>query len=217
MGTGIARWDFSERVIVVTNAGLERGAAQAQAFADAGASVVAVEPQIDNEAFVTDLARMIEVDHGRLDALVLNDREVEDSSLLDVTVEDWQRLVRTSLTGPFLCAKHLVPIMARAGYGKIVVTTGPESSCGIPGRAHACAIHHALAGFVKDLAIEIAEDQLNANVAEAGRSVGDVDSDATLNALTRSVMWLCSDASRFVTGAIVGGGSTPHVPFDAAT
>src|SRR4051794_40693163 len=111
MTGGTAHWNFGARVVVITNTHLARGGAQARAFADAGATVIACDANMDltNEGAVSDLARRIDGEHGRLDALVVNDAGAPESQLLDVSVEDWQMLVKKSLTAPFLCAKHLIP------------------------------------------------------------------------------------------------------------
>jgi 3-oxoacyl-[acyl-carrier protein] reductase len=60
---------------------------------------------------------------GRVDILV-NDaaynKWIPYKQLADLSLEDWNRIVTTNLTGPFLCTKAVAPIMRRQGRGRIV-------------------------------------------------------------------------------------------------
>jgi NAD(P)-dependent dehydrogenase (short-subunit alcohol dehydrogenase family) len=222
MPQGVAEWNFEDRVVVVTNAGSPRGVGQVRAFAAAGATVYAcvgldgdVAPDLsggvqlsvdfDSEASVARLAERISTDCERLDVLVVNDLGGEDARLLGVSDLTWQHLIDASLTSAFLAAKHLTPMMVPARSGKVVFTTGPESSFDAPPRGHVSAVRHAIAGLAKVLAIELAEHQINVNVAAGGPGVDLADATAIV-ALTNQVLWLSSDAARFTTGSVVHAG-----------
>ena len=215
-------WRFDDRVVVVTDAGAEAAATQAAAFAAAGArvyachralpaesaacSVAAVAVDFTVESQVADLAAMISGDAGRLDVLVINPPLVEgECPLVDVDDGKWQRLIADGLTGAFLAAKHLAPLMFALRSGAIVLTAGPESCRGAPGRAHVSASHHAIVGLAKDLAIDAAQHQINVNVAAEARSSG--DGRSATDVLTHTVLWLASDAARFVTGTVLVAGA----------
>ena len=60
---------------------------------------------------------------GRLDALVNNAGIAVFKPILDVTFEDWSRVLAVNLTGPFLCAQAAVPLMRAGGGGAIVNIT----------------------------------------------------------------------------------------------
>jgi NAD(P)-dependent dehydrogenase (short-subunit alcohol dehydrogenase family) len=199
--SGNAKWRFEGRVVVVTDPASARGAAQVRAFEDAGAAVYAFE--MTGEASVEALARRIEEEKGRLDVLVMNDPAAATDALVDVEVEEWQRLIASGPTAAFLAAKHLAPLMFPRDYGKIVITTGPESSFGIAGRAHVGASRAALLGLARDLAIEFAEHHVNVNVAAAAAAVDESGDPDAVRALTHAVLWLSSDASRYVTASLV--------------
>ena len=60
---------------------------------------------------------------GRLDALVNNAGIAIFKPILDVTYEDWQRVLAVNLTGPFLCTQAAAPLMRDTGGGSIVNIT----------------------------------------------------------------------------------------------
>ena len=222
VASGHARWNFEGRVVVVTAADSPRGRAQVAGFAAAGAAVyachgagrapdlpiwppevVSVAVDLCTEAGAAELTERVERRHGRLDALVVNDPGDSDAAFVDVTDAVWQQRVRNGLSAAFLAAKYLSGLMIPQRYGKIIFTTGPESSVGLPGRVHVCAVRHGVCGLAKVLAIELAEHQVNVNVAAAA-DVVDLQADATsIAALTSQVLWLAGDAGRFVTGGVV--------------
>lgn len=60
---------------------------------------------------------------GRLDALVNNAGIAIFKPILEVTIEDWSRVLAVNLTGPFLCVQAAVPLMRDSGGGAIVNIT----------------------------------------------------------------------------------------------
>ena len=155
------------------------------------------------------LAAEIAADHGRLHALVINDSIHKERPLVEVSIGDWNEMLGKGVTAAFHCAKHLGPLMFPSRYGKIVITTGPESTSGFAGRAHMCASRHAMVGLVKDLAIEMAEHRVNVNIAAPDHAVDTDASPEAIAALTHSVLRLACDASRFVTGSVVRAAPEP--------
>ncbi len=57
---------------------------------------------------------------GRLDILVNNAGVCSVSPVLEMTLEEWQRIIETDLTGVFLCTKAVLPTMASERYGRII-------------------------------------------------------------------------------------------------
>ena len=222
-GGGAPRWSFTDRVVIVLNASEPRGRAQVAAFTDAGATVVTVDHEhpalaVDrtppqrgvartiarvDEDEIAGVASFVEDRFGTLDILVLNGTPVESKALIEMDEADWDSVIFKQLTGTFLWFKHLVPIMIPARKGKVIVSTGPETAAGVAGQTHLCAARHAIFGLVKGLACEQGQNQINVNVVCPGLDVDDLQAEghaAALAELTDNVMWLASDASRFVTG-----------------
>jgi len=147
------------RVIVVTGAGQGLGATTARLLAELGATVAAIDIEIDGVRRVTDQiteelgqALAIECDvsdeasveaaaatvvkeFGRIDGLVNNAGIIRWGRLETLAVDDWDALVSVNLRGTFLCTKHFGGTMVEQESGSIVnissVAGGaPQPNCG---------------------------------------------------------------------------------------
>jgi NAD(P)-dependent dehydrogenase (short-subunit alcohol dehydrogenase family) len=125
-----------DRVCVITGAASGIGAASATRFADEGARVVGVDLAPDSpaelslQADVSDEQAVIEVyaqvreSFGRIDVLFNNAgiNPSEDGSVLDTSLEDWQRVHDVNLRSVFVCCKHGIPHLLESGGGSVINT-----------------------------------------------------------------------------------------------
>ncbi len=132
------------RIALVTGAAQGLGAAIARELAEAGATVVvgdinedrarqtgneiaaaglSAEPRRLDVSDADDAERAVDelvARHGRLDVLVNNAGTDVTLSVEEMSVKDWDRVLRVNLHGPFLMAKFALPAMKRQGRGHIV-------------------------------------------------------------------------------------------------
>jgi NAD(P)-dependent dehydrogenase (short-subunit alcohol dehydrogenase family) len=87
------------------------------------AVTLAIECDVADAPGVTRAFAAIKERFGRLDALVNNAGIAIFKPILEVTYEDWQRVLAVNLTGPFLCAQAAAPLMRDTGGGAIVNIT----------------------------------------------------------------------------------------------
>ena len=147
-------FDLEGRVVFVTGSARRVGRAIAMAFADQGANLVihhvspgsaeqarsAVEEITGRglDAIVVrgdqsnpeEVARMVEEvrDHyGRLDALVNSAAILKRTQLLDVTYEEWQRVIDVNLTGPFLLTQHAARLMIETDTAGVIINISDNS------------------------------------------------------------------------------------------
>lgn len=153
----------------------------------------------------------------------------ELGSVTDVSLAGWRDTLDTNLTGAFLGAKYQVPAMVERGGGSIVFnSTFVGYTVGMPGMTAYAASKAGLIGLTKVLAAEYGAHGVRANAilpggtdTPMGREVADTPEARTfvegLHALkriampeeiARSVLYLASDTSSFVTGSamLVDGG-----------
>ena len=145
-------------------------------------------------------------EHGRLDLLVNNAGLAVDALLLRLKEEDWERVLRTNLTGVFHCTKAAVRAMVRARYGRIVNLTSVVAEMGNAGQvaARGVTVNAVAPGLVETDMTAGLDDQQRAfytNVIPAGRI-------ATPEEVAGAVAFLVSPEAGYITGQVlhVNGG-----------
>ncbi|HYB82013.1 MAG TPA: SDR family oxidoreductase [Mycobacterium sp.] len=179
----------SDRVVVVTGAGRGIGAAIAARFADEGAAVVAADvelpvggdPRIDYQCVdvscaddVTGLFSRIIAAHGRVDVLVNNAGIWFRRRFMEISVDEWDRVLAVNLRGVFLCTKAVVDPMAAAGGGAIVNIGSQAGLTVTRGQgAHYHASKAAISHLTKVLAFELGRMGIRVNCVAPGATLPD--------------------------------------------
>jgi NAD(P)-dependent dehydrogenase (short-subunit alcohol dehydrogenase family) len=132
------------KVCVITGAASGIGAESAQVFMEEGATVVGVDLRDDgvgtqslavdvaDEQQVSDLYNRVRREHGRVDVLFNNAgiSPTDDASVLETTVEAWQRVQDVNLKSVFLCCKHGIPHLIEGGGGSVINTASFVATMG---------------------------------------------------------------------------------------
>lgn len=179
----------SGKTALVTGAGSGLGRSIALALAEAGADVAITElaSRLQNARAVADSIRAMgrkallvrldvtsvkgiqravhEVMKGfsRIDILVNNAGINVPKQALDVTEEDWDRVLDVNLKGAFFCAQAVGREMVRRGSGKIINIASQNGVVGYHDRAAYCSSKAGLVNLTRVLAIEWAPHQVNVN------------------------------------------------------
>jgi 3-oxoacyl-[acyl-carrier protein] reductase len=254
-----AAFDFTDQVVVVTGAGAGIGQGIAAAFHAAGARVAlgdvreaplkraaaALGPDrvfaqavdVRDEGSVTAFVAAAEKLLGPVAAVVANAGIYPNTPVIDMDVEEWDRVMETNVRGVFLtCRAAARTMVARGTPGKIITISSGAYASGRPGAAHYCASKAAVVMFTKVLALELATARINVNCIAPG--FVRVDSEVSplteeyVTALTRGIPWgrqgtprdianaalfLASPYADYVTGEVlaVNGGTSAgrsHLP-----
>jgi 3-oxoacyl-[acyl-carrier protein] reductase len=171
---------------------------------------------------------------GRLDVLCHNAGIYPEVLLEDMTIADWDLVMRTNLTSSFLAIKASLPAMKAQRYGRIVLVssiTGPR--VGFPGLSHYAASKGGMNGFMRTVALEVAPHNVTINAVEPGsirtEGLADLGADAIAameeyipmgvlgepEDIGNAALFLASDDARFITGQSIvvdGGQILPEVP-----
>ena len=176
---------LQDRVVVVTGGGSGIGLASTRRLAAEGARVVvgdideaagaAAAKEVDGLFVPVDVAVEDQVDalfdaavetYGRLD-VAFNNAGIsppEDDSLLDTDLDVWRRVQEVNLTSVFLCCKHAIPHMQRAGKGSIINTA---SFVAVMGAATSQISYTASKGGVlamtRELGVQFARENIRVN------------------------------------------------------
>jgi NAD(P)-dependent dehydrogenase (short-subunit alcohol dehydrogenase family) len=138
----VARLDG--KVCVVTGASSGIGAESARLFMDEGATVAGVDLRDDgvgtlalavdvaDEQQVADLYTRVRSEFGRIDVLFNNAgiSPSDDASVLDTTLDAWQRVQDVNLKSVFLCCKHGIPHLIDGGGGSVINTASFVATMG---------------------------------------------------------------------------------------
>ena len=167
---------------------------------------------------------------GRLDCAFNNAGiNIEHGPVADCTEAEWDRVLVVNLKGVWLCMKYEIPHMIAAGGGSIVNTASIVGLAGSRNTPAYVASKHGIVGLTRAAALEYGRAGIRVNAVCPGaiktqmyldREGDDPENNARIaaaNALNRlgtgedvagAVLWLCSDASVFVTGhcLVVDGG-----------
>jgi 3-oxoacyl-[acyl-carrier protein] reductase len=211
------------------------GSAAAEIVA-AGGEAVPFEVDVADPDGVASLTRAVTGLWGRIDVLINNAGVGLNRPFLETTLEEWEHVLRTNLTGTFLCAQAAAGVMVRQGSGRIVNVASISGQRGGQGRA---AYGSAKAGVIlltKVMAVELAPQGVAVNAI----APGPVDTDqsrenhtpATRRAyreriplrrygehreVAAAALFLASDQASFITGHVLnvdGGFGAAGLMFD---
>ena len=195
------------RNAVITGGGRGIGAAVTRSLAEAGATVLACSR---NEAAATELIAQLNVRGdracsvacdvtdpqsvaamaayaadklGHIDILVNNAGRAHSAPLHHQTLEEWNRLFAVNATGTFLCTQAFAPAMAKEGWGRVVNIASLAARKGMRYVSAYAATKHAVLGFTRCIAAEMAERGVTVNAICPGY----VDTDMTTQTVERII------------------------------
>ena len=164
---------FQEKVVLITGGTTGIGLKTAERIAAEGGTVYvgslegaavpsakALKLDVTDEAGWAATIRSVVDEAGRLDVLVNNAGTRESNAIEDTTLEQWDRLIRTNMTGTFLGCRAAVPALKAAGGGAIV---NLGSITGIRGTEHMVAYSASKSG-ITTLTASLALDLASANI-----------------------------------------------------
>ena len=237
------------RTALVTAAGQNVGRQVALAFAQAGANVVinglsdlGKLEKVAGEAegfgvkalpYLADcsvwpaVSAMVEAaikEFGSVDVAVSAVGIRPHQAFHEISIEDWDRVVRTNLNSAFYVDRAVIPHMRSNRFGRIIHMAGSDALFPLENRAHVVATKHALHGLAKAVALEYGPEGITANSVAPGwinternpdwfpglqerlaglettlplRHLGEVED------ISNACLYLASDMGKFITGQMI--------------
>jgi 3-oxoacyl-[acyl-carrier protein] reductase/2-deoxy-D-gluconate 3-dehydrogenase len=129
-----------------------------------GASALAVPTDVTNSASVDDLVGAALAEFGAIDVLVNNSGVYEDVPMVEMSDEQWDRVVSTNLRGTFLCSRAVGRHFMSRSRGRAVNIASNLGLVGRAGFSAYCASKAAIINFTRAVALEWAQfgSQMNA-------------------------------------------------------
>ncbi len=247
-------FDFSDATAVVLGGAAGLGRAMAEGLAAHGATVCivsrsadkakeaadAIASQFDGRCWpcAADVASEASIERlrdtlserfaGRVN-IAINSAGINTRNPVEkIALEEWESIQRVNVTGAFLFARAMFPLLKHAGWGRLINITSIFASRSFPGRSSYASSKGALLQLTKTLAIEWAEQGITANAISPGPFFTDMTRPildnpeayrrfcehvpmkrfAEPSELITACLFLASRGSTFVTGAevVVDGG-----------
>jgi NAD(P)-dependent dehydrogenase (short-subunit alcohol dehydrogenase family) len=209
----------------------ERCEEAAEALRTHGVQTLALGCDVKDKASIQQVAEEALAKFGRIDILVNNAGVSWGASVEEMTVEQWDKVLSTNLTGTFLFCQAVGKAMASQGSGKIINIASVAGLGGSSSELQAIGYHASKGGviaFTKDLACKWAAHNIQVNAIAPGwfpthmsKHVIEHRKDSLLQKiplgrfggdhdLKGAAVFLASDAAAYVTGhvLVVDGGQT---------
>ena len=217
-----------ERAKVVVAARREKeGKETAQLVKEAGSEGIFVRTDVTDEEDVRALVERTVKEYGGLDYALNNAGFDEaETSLIEETSSDFDKIMNVNVKGVWLCMKFEIPEMIRKGAGAIVNMSSGAGVIGIPQTPIYDASKHAVLGLTKSAALGYAKSGIRINAVAPGlvktdmiasinkqfmdtlKSMHPIGRIADPEEIANAVVWLLSDKASFVPGhtLLVDGG-----------
>jgi NAD(P)-dependent dehydrogenase (short-subunit alcohol dehydrogenase family) len=191
---------------------------------DLGVGALAVLADVGDPAAVQSMVDQATKTFGSVDISVSNASLRLHTPFLDISLEEWQRIINSNLNASFYLARAVIPGMKQRGWGRIIHISGRDGFMPIPNRVHNITCKAGVYAMAKALALEFGPFGITANTVSPGlidttrdwtqypqfrngygerikeipvRRPGHVDEIAAACA------YLASDAAGFVTGQVI--------------
>ena len=222
------------RTVLVTGGNRGIGLAIAQAFAADGDNVAVTHrgsdvPQglfgvrcdVTSAEDVDTAFTAVEAEFGPVEVLISNAGITDDTLLMRMGEESFQRVLDANLTGAYRVAKRATPGMLKARRGRMIFISSVVALVGSPGQANYAASKAGLIGLARSIARELGSRSITANVIAPGFVETDMTAEltearrkeilgsvplqryGTPEEIAGAALYLASDAAAYVSGVVL--------------
>jgi glucose 1-dehydrogenase len=208
----------------------------------AGGNAIGFQCDVSVESEVIGMFKAIIEKFGAVDILINNAGIQRDAKLTDMTLEQWNAVISTNLTGQFLCAREAVREFLRRGVtatsksaGKIICISSVHEVIPWAGHVNYASSKGGIMMMMKSIAQEYAPHKIRVNSIAPGAIATGINREAwdtpehlqkllklipskrigQVDDIGRAAVWLASDDSDYVNGAtlFIDGGMTLYPGF----
>lgn len=217
-GRDVAIWDRDGDLAAKEAAELQHG----------GLNVIGQAVDVTERSDIETASEAVRSAFGPITIVVTSAGVAPMTPFTDVTLDEWEHVIRVNLTGTFESIQAVVPDMIEAGWGRIVTIASSSAQSGAPRMAHYAASKGAVFALTKSLAVELGGHGITANsipprtidtpmlraspafrgrvdegLANAGarNAVGRAGTPADIAA---ACTFLCSASAGYISGQIIG-------------
>ncbi len=196
---------------------------------EVGSRAIGLRLDVADAQSATQMAEAAVHEFGQVDALINNAAlygGLKGGRFDAITEADWDAAMTVNVKGIWNCCKAVVPAIRKSGGGSVVNIASLAATYGMPFTLHYTTSKAAVIGLTRGLARELGRDNIRVNAVApsavltegtreffAGKAEKALETIRNSQAIPRNleaadvagtVLWLVSDASRFVTGQTIG-------------
>jgi len=229
IGEGICKIFCNEGATVALWDVLPDGEKTANKIAKGGGKIFFQNVDVSSQDSVDTAVSQIVSDYGRIDVLINNAGIIRDRSILKMSREEWDQVMRVNIDSLYITAKAIVPHMKVANYGRIISASSINAFQGAFGQTNYSASKAAIVGFTHSLCREVGKynitvnavapgfiktemtDSMPEDVIQAGVSMIPVGRIGTPEDMAYAYLFLASKEAGFISGHTLhaNGGAMP--------
>jgi NAD(P)-dependent dehydrogenase (short-subunit alcohol dehydrogenase family) len=212
--------------VVVADVNEAGGTSVVDAIISLGGSAIYAQVDVTEEAQIEALMALAVGEYGRLDGIVNNAATIAVAAVEELSVDEWDRVMKVNGRGVFLGCKHAIVQFKKQGGGGAIVNIGSISGVvGLAQQPAYCASKGAVIQLTRQIAMEYAGDNIRCNTVGPGSVDGEFfqmyldgqgDASAALEAvldahpmgrvaqpeeIAEAITFLISDNASFITGS----------------
>ncbi len=191
-----------------------------QIISEGGKAAAIAADVSDHEQVKNMISRTVEM-FGKIDILINNAGIIADSFINKMTLEQWDKVIATNLTGTFYCIREAVPYMIENGYGRIINTSSVAARKGAVAQSNYAASKAGIIGMTLSLAQELGKYNITVNAVAPGYVATDMTSNlpekimerankvipvkrfGTPEEMAAAFLYLASDEAAYCNGAVL--------------
>ena len=229
IGEGICKVFCNEGATVALWDVLEEGQKTADRIAKNGGKIFYQKVDVSSQESVDKAVAKVISEYGKIDVLINNAGIIRDRSILKMSREEWDQVMRVNVDSLFITAKAVVPHMKTANYGRIISASSVNAFQGAFGQTNYSASKAAIVGFTHSLCREVGKynitvnaiapgfiktemtDSMPQDVIQAGISMIPVGRIGTPEDMGHAYLFLASKEAGFISGHTLhaNGGAMP--------